>query len=208
MSKKAILIPGAAGHIEAIIEQPKNYQKNELAIVCHPNPLQGGTMDNKVVTTLVKAFNNLGITTIRFNYRGVGNSEGTYGSIVGEAEDMNSVINWVKKWRPEVQFSFAGFSFGAYIAAYAATQEPAQNLVTIAPSVRRMPYALLDKVACPWLVVIGEEDEVVDPQEVYAWYEDLQANKQLVRFPDTGHFFHGKLVELRNIVEDTLKLTK
>ncbi len=206
MNKEAVLIPGTAGHIEAVIEQPKNYQKNELAIVCHPNPLQGGTMDNKVVTTIVKAFNNLGITAIRFNYRGVGNSEGTYGSIVGEAEDMMSVIRWVKKWRPNVQFRFAGFSFGAYIAAYAATQEPAVSLVTIAPSVRRMPYALLNKISCPWLVVMGEEDEVVAPQELYDWYEELEADKQLVRFPDTGHFFHGKLIELRNIIEGSCKV--
>lgn len=206
MSKEAVLIPGVVGHIEAVIEQPKNYQKNEMVVVCHPNPVQGGTMDNKVVTTIVKAFNNLGISAIRFNYRGVGNSEGAYGSIVGEAEDMMSVIKWVKKWRPKVRFRFAGFSFGAYIAAYAATQEPAVSLVTVAPSVRRMPYALLDKITCPWLVVIGEQDEVVEPQEVYAWYEGLAADKQIVRFPDTGHFFHGKLVELRNVIESIFKV--
>ena len=92
MSKKTILIPGEVGNIEAVIDQPDDYIKNELAIVCHPNPLQGGTMDNKVVTTISKAFNNLNITAIRFNYRGVGNSEGSYGSIVGEAEDMMAVI--------------------------------------------------------------------------------------------------------------------
>lgn len=195
-------IPGKVGVLQAALQLPQSDHWGHIGIVCHPHPQQGGTMDNKVVTTVAKTFHHLGMAALRFNYRGVGDSDGSFGAIEGEVQDCMSVLDWVQRQWPQCKITLAGFSFGAYIAAFGATQIEVQNLISIAPSVERMPYADLAPIKCPWLVVQGEEDEVVDPQAVYAWYAQLQADKQLVKLPATGHFFHGKLTELREIITE------
>lgn len=200
MQKQYIFIPGPVGSLEAVVQTPET-PVNRVAVVCHPNPLQEGTMENKVITTLVRTFNALGMAAIRFNYRGVGKSTGEYGDVAGEVADCMAVINWAQSQWPTAKLWLAGFSFGAYIAAEAATKVPTEQLISIAPSVDRMPYADLPKVACPWLVIMGEEDEVVVPESVYQWFAKLDANKTLIKFPTTGHFFHGKLVDLQQAIE-------
>lgn len=200
MQKQYIFIQGSEGPLEAVVQTPET-PVNRVAVVCHPNPLQEGTMENKVVTTLVRTFNALGMAAVRFNYRGVGKSAGEYGNVRGEVADCMAVITWAKSEWPTAKLWLAGFSFGAYIAAEAATKVPTEQLISIAPSVDRMPYESLPKVACPWLVIMGEEDEVVLPESVYAWFDKLDANKTLIKFPTTGHFFHGKLVDLQHVIE-------
>jgi alpha/beta superfamily hydrolase len=159
-------------------------------------------MSNKVVTTVAKAFNRMGIVALRFNYRGVERSEGQYGDVVGEVADCMAVVNWAQQEWPHAKLWFAGFSFGAFIAASAAAKTAAEQLISIAPAVDRMPYATLTSVNCPWLVIQGEDDEVVIPESVYSWFSQLNANKTLIKFADTGHFFHGKLIELQSIIEN------
>lgn len=207
MIKQELFIAGPAGELQAIVHKVDD-QVSRVAIICHPDPLQEGTMDNKVVTTLARAFNALGLVAIRFNYRGVGQSAGTFGKIAGEVADCLAVVNWAKQQWPQAQLCLAGFSFGAYIAAEVASTVDVVQLISVAPSVERMPYAALPKVSCPWLVIQGEEDEVVSPQAVYAWFARLDANKTLIKFPHTGHFFHGKLIDLQNTIiaqtKDTL----
>ena len=200
MPQTQIIIPGPIGKLEAILHVPDAADYSRFAIVCHPHPLQNGTMHNKVVSTICKSFNNLNIPCIRFNFRGVGASEGIFGHVAGEVEDCLAVVDWLKQQWPAAALYLAGFSFGAYVAAETATKVSTKQLITIAPSVERMPYYQLAYVTCPWLVVQGEEDEVVVPQAVYTWFEQLQANKTLVRFPQTGHFFHGKLIELQDLL--------
>ena len=201
MQKQYIFIQGPEGPLEAVVQIPET-PVNRVAVVCHPNPLQEGTMENKVVTTLVRTFNALGLAAVRFNYRGVGKSAGEYGAVAGEVADCMAVITWAQSQWPTAKLWLAGFSFGAYIAAEAATKVPTEQLISIAPSVDRMPYEDLPKVTCPWLVIMGEEDEVVVPESVYQWFAKLDANKTLIKFPATGHFFHGKLVDLQHAIEN------
>lgn len=203
MHKQDLFIPGPAGQLEAVIQTPDAFNEKMplIGIICHPNPLQEGTMHNKVVTTVAKTFNAMGMISIRFNYRGVGQSAGEYGNVTGEVEDGIAVVEWAKRQWPHAKFWLAGFSFGAYIAAAIATVIQPEYLISIAPAVDRMPYSTLGKINCSWLVIQGEADEVVIPGSVYAWFDQLQANKKLVKMQETGHFFHGKLIDLQKLIE-------
>ncbi len=139
-----------------------------------------------------------------FNYRGVGRSAGAYGNIVGETADCMAVVQWAQQQWPQAGLCLAGFSFGAYIAAAVAAKVATEQLIAIAPAVDRMPYAALGAITCPWLIIQGEDDDVVIPASVYKWFAGLQANKKLIKFPDTGHFFHGKLLDLSNVIQAEL----
>jgi alpha/beta superfamily hydrolase len=200
MHQQPVTISGPAGAIEAVLHDT-DMPVTHVGIICHPHPLQEGTMHNKVVTTVARTFNNMGITALRFNYRGVGLSEGKYGDVTGEVDDCLAVVTWALQQWPHAKLWLAGFSFGAYIAAATATKVPTQQLISIAPAVERMPYTTLAKINCPWLVIQGEDDDVVTPQAVYDWFETLDAQKTLVRLAGTGHFFHGKLMDLRREIE-------
>jgi alpha/beta superfamily hydrolase len=203
MQKQELFIPGPLGNLEAVIQLPNN-PIERVGVICHPNPLQEGTMQNKVVTTVARTFNAMGVAAVRFNYRGVGQSSGTYGNITGEVDDGLAIVRWVKAQWPQANLWLAGFSFGAYIAAALAAQEPTEHLISIAPAVDRMPYKQLPHIACPWLVIQGEEDDVVIPASVYAWFDQLDANKTLIKMPETGHFFHGKLIELQQVITNNI----
>lgn len=205
MQKQRVTIPGPCGDLEALLLLPEKADYKHFAIICHPHPQQEGTMDNKVVTTIAKAFNACHIPSIRFNFRGVGDSAGSYGNIHGEVEDCMAIVNWVRHQWPNIHFYLAGFSFGAYIAAEVSTRIKTKHLITVAPSVERMPYYQLPRIMSPWLVIQGEEDEVVNPEAVYKWYDQLTADKTMVTLPETGHFFHGKLVDLQGIIHEHLQ---
>lgn len=197
-----LLFPGPIGDLEVWVMPIAEAQGT--AILCHPHPLYGGTMHNKVVTTLAKAFQHLKYTTIRFNFRGVGKSIGQYDQGVGEGEDVVALAHWATHFFPQHSLWLAGFSFGAYVAARAATILPAKQLVSIAPQVSRFLEAQLPRVHCPWLVIQGDQDDVVSPQAVYDWIETVHPRPKLVRFPEAGHFFHGQLTELRKRLEEEL----
>lgn len=198
------LIHGPAGQLEVAVSEPTIELTGALGIVCHPHPLYGGTMDNKVVTTLVKTFQHFGLTTVRFNFRGVGRSEGRFDNGDGELEDLLAVLEWMQQQHPPREIWLAGFSFGAYIAAKAATQLPINKLVTVAPAVQHFPMQNLPPIHCPWVLVQGEKDDVVPPEEVFAWAESREPKPMVIRFPEAGHFFHGQLGELRMRVEEAL----
>lgn len=198
------LIDGEAGHLEILTTSPddSSTRNKGVAVICHPHPLHQGTMNNKVVHTLSKAFHNKGLHTVRFNYRGVGKSEGEYGNSIGEVADLLSVLKWVDLVLDSPSIWLAGFSFGAYIAARGSSLHACNQLYSIAPAVTNQPYETLSTVACPWIVVQGEKDEVIAPEKVYQWFDNAQTpNMQLIKCPDTSHFFHGQLVNLRQIVE-------
>lgn len=201
MPKQELFIPGPVGNLETIV-QTIDESFSGVGIVCHPDPLQEGTMHNKVVTTIAKTFNAMKMAAVRFNYRGVGQSAGAYGDVVGEVADCMAVVDWVQQQWPQARLWLAGFSFGAYVAANVATKVATEQLISVAPSVDCMPYVRLGEVKCPWLVIQGEDDEVVAPESVYRWFAGLNApNKQLIKFPATGHFFHGKLIDLQQTIE-------
>lgn len=195
------LIQGPAGQLEVILSKPTGKAKRAWGIVCHPHPLFGGTMHNKVVTTLVKTFQALGVHTVRFNFRGVGKSEGQFDKGNGELFDLLAVVEWVLREQPDRSIWLAGFSFGAYIAAKAATQIPIAQLVTVAPPVHDFPMKKLPPITAPWILVQGELDEIVPPKKVFAWAEKRNPKPIILKFPNAGHFFHGQLGELRTRLE-------
>jgi len=202
------LIQGPAGHLELLTLAAKEDAKG-VAVICHPHPLYGGTLDNKVVHTLSRAFYHQGLHSVRFNFRGVGKSEGSFGHSEGEVEDLAAVLAWVDEVLPAQKIVLAGFSFGAYIAARGALSHSCEQLYSIAPAVSHQPYDLLPLLSCPWTVIQGEADEVISPQDVYAWFEKRQLSEpsmKLLKIPETSHFFHGHLITLRTLVEESLVL--
>lgn len=199
------LIDGPAGKLEIVVAEPTGEKKNAWGIVCHPHPLYGGTMHNKIVTTLAKIYQTMGASTVRFNFRGVMRSEGQFDNGKGELDDLLAVIDWVQQQHPQQEIWLAGFSFGSYIAAKAATQVAATKLVTVAPPVQNFPLHSLPPILCRWVLVQGELDDVVSPQEVLAWAESRVPKPIILRFPEAGHFFHGLLGELRARIEEALQ---
>lgn len=180
-----------------------------VAVVCHPHSLHGGTMQNKVVHTLSRAFRDQGIPSVRFNFRGVGRSDGVYAEGLGETDDLLSVVAWMRQQKPGARMLIAGFSFGGFVAARGARaladqgQTPA-GLVLIAPAVVNFDFTGLLPIAAPTLVVQGGEDDVVDAGQVLSWASGLEPAPELVQMDAAGHFFHGMLPELKGHVLDFL----
>ena len=201
-----MLISGAIGQLEIAISEPSVDKPSALGLICHPHPLHEGSMNNKVVTTVAKTFNQLDAVAVRFNYRGVGQSEGKYGEGIGEIDDAHAVLEYVRQEYPELPLWIAGFSFGGYIAANLAKQCQADLLVCIGPAVETFDFTELVEFPCPTIVVQGEQDEIVPPDKVYAWVETVMTQKQLIRMPETSHFFHRKLIHLRDLLATQISL--
>jgi uncharacterized protein len=196
-------IPGPAGPLEAVVEDPGG-EAPAFAVICHPHPLYQGTMRNKVVHTVARAVNRLGAPAVRFNFRGVGASGGAWDEGQGECTDALAVIDWARRRWPGRPLWLAGFSFGAFVALQAAPAARPAALVTIAPPVQRFPPGGTPDPGCPWLVVQGEADELVDYREVAAWAEARPAAPRLALLPQTSHFFHRRLGALQDAVQDFL----
>lgn len=162
-------------------------------------------MQNKVVHTLARAFGELGLRTVRFNFRGVGASAGAYAQGMGETEDVLAVLRWLRERRPGDEIWLAGFSFGAYMALRAADRSPVARLILVAPPVYL--YADLGPPPvprAPVLVLQGEQDEVVPVEAVKTWLAGLPVRPAVRTFPGVGHFFHGRLNDLRAAVHEAL----
>lgn len=199
------MIPGPVGQLESIIEVPEaTFDRKLIAIICHPHPLYEGTMQNKVVTILGKVFEKFGAITIKFNFRGVGKSEGQHDYAVGELDDLRSVITWANTHNPDHKLLLAGFSFGAYIATKVATEVQPTALVTVAPAVHHNDYKSLPPILFPWIVVQGEADEVVPPDQVFEWLATRQPQPIIIRMQNVSHFFHGQLTTLRDLLINAL----
>ncbi len=189
-------VAGAAGRIECAVDIPEGGATRGVALVAHPHPLFGGTLDNKVAQTLARAFVELGYAAWRPNFRGVGQSEGGHDEGRGELEDLLAVLAHAGARRP----ALAGFSFGAAIVAQAAQRTESERLVLVGLAVNRLP---VPKVAADTLVIHGEEDSTVPLAEVFAWArpQDLP----VVVIPGADHFFHRRLNLLRAIVKGNWK---
>lgn len=206
-SATALQFAGPAGALEALTDRAAADQARAgTAIICHPHPQHGGTMRNKVVTILERSLRESGLDTIRFNFRGVGASAGAWDEGRGESADLAAVAAWLRRVRPDDALWLAGFSFGSYVALNSASQLGAAALVTVAPPAgREWPFGEIEMPACPWLVVQGEEDEVVDPAAVFAWVETLDKPPNVIRMPGAGHFFHRRLMDLRGAVKNGVR---
>lgn len=200
-----VFIPGPAGLLEACLHNRANIVNPWTLVICHPHPLYGGTMDNKVITTIAKAGVELEMQVLRFNYRGVGKSEGTFAGAVGECEDLNAVMHFLKKEFTHLRFIVCGFSFGAYIAAKVTSETPdIKGLITVAPAVLHYDFNGLAKMHCPWFLIQGDADEIVPPQSVYHFLEKTAQTITRRDFVGAGHFFHGRLVELKQTIKECL----
>ena len=195
-------LAGPAGAIEALIETPRPAPPRSFGVICHPHPLFGGTLQNKVVHTLARSFQELGAPTIRFNFRGVGASSGSFADGMGETEDALAVIAEGRRRWPGAQVWLGGFSFGGAVAFRAAARAGAQLLVTVAPAVRLIEVGGIKPPDCPWLIVQGATDELVDPAAVLQWAGQLVPAPTVKMLPGVGHFFHGRLRELAALVVD------
>lgn len=191
-------IPGPAGSLEVLMSCPTGERGDAIAVLCHPHPLHGGSMRNKVVHYLAKTFNELGLPALRFNFRGVGASDGSYDNAVGETEDLRAVLAWVRKHLPERRIWLAGFSFGAYVVLREGCSEQVERIITVAPPVNLFDFAALRLPSCPWLLVQGERDDVVPPDDVRRWAHSLPQPPQWAALPQADHFFHGQLNALHD----------
>lgn len=193
---------GPAGVLEAALmrAQPEDERK-AIVICCHPLPTQGGSMTNKVIHTVAKAFTGLGLPTLRFNFRGTGGSTGQFDEGRGEVDDVLAAAAWAQQQFPGYELWLAGFSFGSFVSLTASARLPVAQVLSVAPPVQRFDFSAFQRPASPWLVVMPEADEVVSPPAVFAWLDTLSAPPTLIRFPETSHFFHGKLIELREVLQ-------
>jgi hypothetical protein len=191
---------GLAGNLEALLEAPQETAVAGCAIVCHPHPLHGGTMQNKVAHTLARSFIKQGFIALRFNFRGVNESDGGFDEGRGELEDVFAAMDFLSNRYPDLPLWVSGFSFGAAMAVHAAAERRPAGLVSIAPAVSRFTRTLPRQPDCPWLILQGDQDELVDVDETIAWVNELDPGPELQIFEGTEHFFHGKLILLREAV--------
>jgi alpha/beta superfamily hydrolase len=208
LGEQLLSLPGPAGRLELAVDLPEAEAPRRalVAIVCHPLPTEGGTMHNKVVTMAARALRELGAATVRFNFRGAGDSDGHFDEGRGELDDLRAVAAWVRAQRPRDALWLAGFSFGAFVAYRAAAELRAGLLLSIAPPVGRgWDFAGTAHPNCPWLVIQGEADEIVPAQAVQAWAEAQTPPPELVLMPEASHFFHRKLMDLRGAIKSGVR---
>jgi alpha/beta superfamily hydrolase len=201
-SSQQLDIAGPAGKLESILEYPGEGEIAGAAVVCHPHPQHGGTMHNKVAHTLARSFVRSGFAVLRFNFRGTEGSEGEYDEGVGELDDAMAAINWMRDKQPDVPMWLAGFSFGAAISVRAAVASPVDGLVSVAPAIYRFAGKLDGQPDCPWLIIQGDEDELVEVDETVEWVNSLEPGPELLVLDGAEHFFHGRLNDVRQAVTE------
>jgi alpha/beta superfamily hydrolase len=204
-SAENLLFDGPSGKLEGLLEYQQDSTPTGIAVVCHPHPAHGGTMHNKVTHTLARAFLHLDFAVLRINFRGTGKSEGEYDGGEGELLDALAAVQWMRNRYPGSRIWLAGFSFGAAIAIRAAVETHPDGLISIAPAASRFAADADTQPSCPWLIVHGDRDELVDVNETVEWINRLEPGPELAVFQDTTHFFHGQLVRLRQVVEDFVR---
>lgn len=189
-------VDGKAGQLEGLVHMPDDIPC-ALAVVAHPLPTMGGNMENKVAVMLAKTFAEMGCVAVRFNFRGVGASEGEFTGGEGEEQDMIDVVHYAQEqFGEELPLLLSGFSFGGYVAARAAQRLKPQHLVLAAPAVGRFA---MPAVSPDTLVIHGEHDDVVPLADALDWARPQHL--PIVVLPQAEHFFHGRLTQLRDIVK-------
>jgi alpha/beta superfamily hydrolase len=203
-----VFIAGAAGRIQTVIDAAETAPARGIALVAHPHPLYGGTLDNKVAQTLARTFAELGYVALRPNFRGVGESEGPHDQGMGETDDMVAVLEYARQRYGELPVVLAGFSFGGFVQTRVAQRlaqagTPPQRLVLVAPAVGRVTAERsYDTAGVPanTLIIHGDQDSTVPLANVQAWAEPQNIAVHIV--PGSDHFFHRKLGEIKSIIKD------
>lgn len=207
-NSQVLTIEGPAGLIEVRLTESQlrksgqNEKSNSagLVVISHPHPQFGGTMNNKVVTTIERTLQAQGYTTLAYNFRGVGQSEGEYDQGQGEQDDLRAVVHWARQSLEFEELVLAGFSFGGYVTLSAQTKLAADRLLIVAPPVGLYDFSNIAEVTVPWEVVIGLEDEVVDVKEMMDWVMSRLHSPSLYCRAGASHFMHGELVWLKKIL--------
>lgn len=196
-------IPVSHGHLEALLKEPDSLLRG-AAVICHPHPRHGGTMHTKAVYRAGQALNEAGLAVLRFNFRGVGASTGSYDDGVGEREDARAALDWLEARYPELPLLVGGFSFGSMVAlSVGAADDRVVALLGLGLPVERderYDYSFLTQAGKPVLVVQGENDEFGSGEHVARVLEGLGPHITLVRVPGSDHYFTDRLGELRDAV--------
>ncbi|MCF6298802.1 MAG: hypothetical protein L3J01_02880 [Thiomicrorhabdus sp.] len=201
-------IDGAVGVLEVRYTVPKLSDRClsslKLVVLSHPHPLHGGTMNNKVVTTMERTFKSLGYITVAYNFRGVAKSAGEYDHGVGEQEDLYAVVAWAKQIFGITSVTLAGFSFGSYVllSAHPKIQKivEVEALCTVAPPVGLYDFSQIRGGEFSWVLIQGGQDEVVSAKEILNWAVGLERGPDLYWRAKAGHFFHGELIWLKKLI--------
>ena len=197
-------IPGAVGQLEALLDSPEGTPRRAV-VFAHPLPIKGGTMHTKVVFQAAKALTRIGCVVLRFNFRGVGRSAGTWDNGRGEMDDYRAAVDFVSARYPELELWAAGFSFGSYIAMTAGADDDRMcALIGIAPPVNRYEYASVKLSTKPKFIVHGESDELIPLKAVREFYARLQDPKELVEIDRANHLFEGQASEVGDALEELL----
>ena len=207
MRENPVLINGPVGALEGL--HLPIADARGIALVCHPNPSQGGTMLNKVVSTLQRTARDSGLATLRFNYRGAGKSAGEHDMNSGEVDDAQAALAWLQEQHPNLPIYLLGFSFGGFVAGSLSGRlqhagVAVQQLYLVAPAVMRFEAEHPLCSDCKLTVIQPEDDEVIDPELVYQWSAALSQPHELLKVAECGHFFHGRLPELKQLVAERL----
>ena len=199
---RLILLDGR--QVELILTTPTRITSNRFGLLAHPHPLHAGTMNNKVVTTVARALRDSGIPSIRFNFRGVGKSDGEFDCGVGEAWDLIKLSSIIREVFAISDIILAGFSFGAYVGYRACHQVMPERMISIAPAVNHGDFTEFGVPSLPWFIVAAANDEIVPITDITKWHQHLVPEPKLHVFKDCGHFFHGRLVELKQTLMDII----
>ena len=195
-----VFIPGPEGELEGIFSYVSK-KVTHLAVLCHPHPLYGGTMHNKVIYSIAMALNQIGFATIRFNFRGVGRSSGSFNHGIGEQRDVDAVMDHFDKLYPEAIKVIGGFSFGSKVGLMAATRDDRVTAVLGAGvTVDVADFSFLNDYERPKLIVQGSLDQYGQPDSVREWFRQLRDPKKLVFIENAVHLFDGKLTELKGAI--------
>lgn len=193
-----VIIQGPAGQLEAVLGRPDNTPTaRHIAVVCHPHSLYGGSLRNKVTHILADTFTGMGLPTLRFNFRGVGQSAGQFNQGKGEQADLAAAVAWLRQCYPSAPLWLAGFSFGAFVAFRAHQAVAAERLLLVAPPVNLFDFGPPEPVSIPWQVILGSRDEIVDPGSVRDWVHAQPNPPVFNELEGASHFFHGRLNELK-----------
>lgn len=198
---RKFLIDGPAGKLEIVLGEPRSIPKG-IAIIAHPHPLHGGTMDNKIVHTLFTTLLELEFITVKFNFRGVGQSAGSFAHGTGEIEDVIAVTQTIRcqfnNQLPDIPLLLAGFSFGGAVQLHVAARLNPEFLILVAPSVVNLAAPPVPETTQHALIIQGDKDDIVSADAVLAWA--APASQPIVFIPGAGHFFHGKLTILKKLI--------